>query len=54
MIIGRAIFDILVIEYSTPIQQSSMESEVLDFIAPHVRPGVTTAELDAIVAERGE
>src|SRR5215467_2255587 len=33
LIIGRAIFDILVIKYSTPIQQSSMESDVLYFIA---------------------
>jgi ribose transport system permease protein len=49
LIIGRAIFDILVIEYSTPIQQSSMESEVLDFIADETVYGISIAVIAAFI-----
>ena len=49
LIIGRAVFDILVIKYSTPIQQSSMESDVLDFIGDETIYGVSIAVIAAIV-----
>jgi ribose transport system permease protein len=49
LIIGRAIFDILVIKYSTPIQQSEMASDVLDFIADETVYGVSVAVIVAVV-----
>jgi len=49
LIIGRAIFDILVIKYSTQVQQSQMASDVLDFIADETVYGVSVAVIVAVV-----
>ena len=49
LIIGRAIFDIVVIKYSTQVQQSQMASDVLDFIADETIYGFSVAVIVAIV-----
>ncbi len=49
LIIGRAVFDLLVIKYSTQIQQSEMTSDVLDFIGDGTVYGFSIAVIVAIV-----
>jgi len=49
LIIGRAIFDIVVIKYSTQVQQSQMASDVLDFVADETVYGVSVAVIVAVV-----
>ena len=48
-IIGRAVFDILVIDYGTAIQSSMMMSDVWDFIGDGTVYGFSIAVLTAIV-----
>jgi len=48
-IIGRAIFDILVIDYGTQIQSSMMSSDLWDFIGDGTIGGFSVAVLTAIV-----
>ena len=48
-IIGRAIFDILVIDYGTAIQSSMMSSDLWDFIGDGTVYGFSVAVLTAIV-----
>jgi ribose transport system permease protein len=49
LIIGRAVFDIVVIKYSTAVQQSQQASDVLDFIADETVYGVSIAVIVAVV-----
>src|SRR5206468_10570248 len=49
LIIGRAIFDILVVDYGTAIQSSTMSSDLWDFIGDGTVYGFSIAVLCAIV-----
>lgn len=49
LIIGRAVFDILVVDYSTQIQSSTMTSDVLDFIGDGTVYGFSVSVLSAVV-----
>jgi ribose transport system permease protein len=49
LIIGRAIFDILVIDYGTAIQTSMMSSDLWDFIGDGTVYGFSIAVLSAVV-----
>jgi ribose transport system permease protein len=49
LIIGRAVFDILVVDYGTAIQSSYMSSDLWDFIGDGTVYGFSVAVLTAIV-----
>ncbi|MFO1089932.1 MAG: SMP-30/gluconolactonase/LRE family protein [Hyphomicrobiales bacterium] len=48
-IIGRALFDILVIDYAAQIQQSDMQSDVWDYIGDGTFHGLSVSVMTAIV-----
>src|SRR4029434_2441665 len=49
LIIGRAVFDILVVDYGTAIQSSMMTSDLWDFIGDGTVYGFSIAVLSAVV-----
>ena len=49
LIIGRAVFDILVVDYGTAIQSSNVSSDIWDFIGDGTVYGISIAVLTAVV-----
>ena len=49
LIIGRAIFDILVVDYGTAIQSSTVSSDIWDFIGDGTVYGFSIAVICAVV-----